>query len=441
MNLSRRWTAVILLSALFFVSYVDRLALVVLIEPLKQDLHIDDVQVGFLVGTAAAVIGMGFLAPLSRAADISNRRNLIAAGAVIWNLTTIASGFTTNYWELLICRMGVALGEAALMPAAMSLIADLFTREQRGAPVGIFILGGGVGASGAVLVTGATLGMMSSTAAHGLPVIGDFPPWRMTLIALGAAGLVVGALFFLLVREPRRVDLGEGKVPLRDLGRHMRENTATYLPFLSAGGINALTNLGVIAWYVSNLVRTYGLTPAQAGLLFGIVSVVGTAIGCVGMPTLATRLNLRGRHNGPVWVILVAVCLFGPLMVLSLNAPTATLSLAFMAPAFLLQIGAGAVITGSIPTLPPPRMRGQMMAVYLWVAGGAALGIGPVLVAFLSERLFPGPEGVGKALMALIILLTPIEALALILSLRPFERTAARAAAIEDAASQAANRA
>src|SRR3546814_3504386 len=126
-----RWRVVTIFALLYVVSFVDRLILALLVEPLKADLGISDTQIGLLIGTAFALLYAFLGVPIAWLVDRGNRTRIAAAGILVWSLATVGSGFVSSYSELLPLRMCLALGEAVLSPVYVSLIVDHFRREDR----------------------------------------------------------------------------------------------------------------------------------------------------------------------------------------------------------------------------------------------------------------------------------------------------------------------
>ena len=123
-----RFTLAVLTIA-YVVSFIDRQALSLLVEPIRRDLGLSDMQIGLLQGLAfAAVYAIAGL-PLGRAADQFSRRNVILAGVAFWSLMTSCCGVARSFGSLLLCRGGVGVGEAALSPACTRCCRTAFRRE------------------------------------------------------------------------------------------------------------------------------------------------------------------------------------------------------------------------------------------------------------------------------------------------------------------------
>jgi len=405
----RAWTVVGFLAAFYIISYVDRLIFALLIDPIKAELGVTDTQIGLLVGTSFALFYTLFGLPLSRVADRANRRNLIFFGALLWNGMTAASAFAEDFAMLLFLRIGVALGEAVLLPAAMSLIGDLFERERRSLPTSVFVGVGATGGAGALIVGAAGLQFVSQPWVAQLPLVGHLEPWRLTLLLLGGPGVLVALAWRLIAREPPRTGgPGGPQAPIGELFAHMGRVWGGYFGLFGAAAMIATLNLGVLAWYPTHLVRTYAMPASQAGYLFGLIGVVTTLVGGLAVPALADRLNRGGRNDGFIWAAAASVALLTPLLIMALTAPTAWLSLTLAGPAFLVMIGMGIMCTATVPMLPPAHLRGQVSAAYLLVANTVGLGAGPLIVAVLSDQVFPGADGLGRSLVAMVCLLAPL---------------------------------
>ena len=120
------WVVTILLLIAFTFSFVDRQVLNLLVEPIRLDLQVTDTQISFLQGLAFAVTYILMSVPLGRMVDKYNRVGIMIGGVLVWSATTIACGLSKTYSQLLCARFGVGAGEAALSPAAWSVLSDYF---------------------------------------------------------------------------------------------------------------------------------------------------------------------------------------------------------------------------------------------------------------------------------------------------------------------------
>src|ERR1700676_3981231 len=136
----RNYLLAVLVVILAF-NFVDRLALGLLLQNIKADLHLSDTQLGILTGIAFALFYSVMGIPIARWADRGNLVTIITFTVALWGAAVAVCSLAAGFWQLLIIRIGVAVGEAGCHPPAFSLIADYFTRAERPRVVAIYMLG------------------------------------------------------------------------------------------------------------------------------------------------------------------------------------------------------------------------------------------------------------------------------------------------------------
>src|SRR5581483_12417678 len=197
------WYTVFVLMICYTLSYRDRQILAFLVGPMEQDLGISDTQVGLLQGAAFVLVYSVFGLPMGALADRFNRRNIVAAGVVVWSLMTSLSSVARTFLALPVARMGVGIGEATLSPCAFSMITDSFPRERLGGALSVYTMGIQLGSGLALIIGGLVAQTVSQMPPVALPLVGAIAAWRLTFLVVGAPGLLI-ALLLLTVREPVR---------------------------------------------------------------------------------------------------------------------------------------------------------------------------------------------------------------------------------------------
>ncbi|MBW8815321.1 MAG: MFS transporter [Caulobacterales bacterium] len=392
-----------LLSLLYVISFADRLVLSVLVGPIKQELGASDAQLGLLMGLSFAGVYSVLCLVLARVADRGDRRNLIVAGVVIWSLTTIACAFAPNFLTLALCRTGVGIGEAALTPAALSMIASLFPAERRHGPISVFLAAGVLGATGGFMMAAAALDLVHAGDLAQLPFLAHLSSWRVVMLVMGAPGLVLAALLALTVREPPRPPAPAEASSAGEVLREFALNRRLYLAIFAGLGFIQLMAYALGAWYPAILVRGYALTPSQAGYLFGALGATFGVGGALAVPALVASLAKRGRRDA--FAAVGAVCLLAaaPCVIAGLLWPSASGSLAWMAPSLFLLIGGGTLPAVAVQVIAPSRVRAQVTAVYFLGVNFIGLGGAPWLVGALSDRL-PGASPLATGLAIVVAL-------------------------------------
>lgn len=371
-------------------AYLDRQIIVVLIEPLRIDMGINDTQAGLIQGFAFALFFAVAGIPLGRLVDRTNRRNLLICGILAWSVMTIACGLATNFTQLFIARMGVGVGEAVLAPATFSLLADYFRPHRRGVPMGAMMTGASVGNGISILLGGSILQAMANRPAPVLPLVGEVAPWQMVFFAVGTPGVLV-ALLMLTVKEPeRRERVTTGKAKLSLLS-YARRHPRAFLCTCFAYGLNNIPGYGIAIWAPVLLIRVYGMAPTTVGLIVGaILLVTGPLSGTLG-GALADRMVRRWPDNGRLGVLMVTMpilFLFTLLFLFPGNVWLAILAFAAV-PVF------GPLVTGSsfaaMQEMVPNELRGETMAVSSLLNNLLGLGVATTAIGLVTDYVFRDP--------------------------------------------------
>jgi MFS family permease len=393
----RAWTTVAILMVAYVLSFIDRQILNLLVGPIRRDLLISDTQMSLLMGLSFALFYTVCGIPLGRLADTRSRRGLIAIGILFWSAATAACGMARLYWQFLICRIGVGVGEAALSPAAYSLIADSFPAERRATAISVYSMGVYLGSGLAFLFGGLVIKLASAQGDVLLPIVGEVRPWQLIFLALGAAGV----LFTLLaVTEPARRGVGAGVVvPLADVGRYIRANKRTVLCHNFGFAGLAFAGYGSAAWVPTFFIRTYGWDAGQVGIVYGSIVAVFGCLGIVFGGRLADWMAKRGRSDANMRVGLYAAIGAAPCVVAFPLMDEALWAVLLMAPTvFCLSMPFG-VAPAAIQEIMPNSMRGQASAIYLFVITLIGLGIGPTAVALVTDYVLADDQALRYSLL------------------------------------------
>lgn len=392
----RAWLFVGLLFLAGICSVIDRAALNFVVDPVRHDLGIGDQQIGLLQGLAFGLFYAFMGVPMGLAADRVSRRNLVAGGIALWSLATIGSGLAQSFGELFVARLLVGLGEAALSPAAISLIADLFPPDRRGRPISVFMVGQGLASGLAISLTGLILTMAAGGAFNHLPLLGGLAPWRLAFVWFGAGGLVIAALLMLLVREPDRQGVGERvqSRPGAAEAAYLWRNRSVLLPLYFGFAVCFTAAYGAGSWLPTMLMREYGATPAFLGKWLGPFSMAFSAIGPLLGGVLLDRSMRAGQTRARFAILALAPLCAMPAM-LAMLAPSAEGAAILAASANAVFAVIGTVMLASLQLLFPPRMRGSAVAITLVLNTVLGATVGPLAIAMVTEQVLGDPALVG----------------------------------------------
>ena len=400
------WWVVTIFALAAVLQYTDRQILSLLVDPIRADLAISDTQISVLQGAAFAVLYSFIGLPLGRAADMLPRRSIIIAGIVLWSLATAACGLATAYGQLLLARICVGIGEAALAPAAVSMIADYFPPARRGTAIGAFLMGQVIGGGAAIAIGGYLLDLAQQGAFAWLPGIGTAAPWRIVLILVGIPGVPVAALL-LSVPEPARrragVDGRPGRaLPLRAVAAGFRMRTASLVPLYIATALFSVGDYALLAWSPAHLARNYAFAPGEIGAVLGGLAIATGILGTIGGGYAADRLAIRGGARARLQIVLGSA-LFGALGACVGFAPSAPVFLAILTVWMLASAVSGTVAITAVLELLPNEMRGIGTSLIAFCNTILGLGTGPTLVALATDDIFGSENSVGLA-MTLVVL-------------------------------------
>lgn len=423
------WYVVGVLLLAYTLSFVDRMILSLLVAPIRAALDISDTEVSLLIGLAFALFYTLLGLPIAWIADRWNRRNLIVSGVALWSVMTAACGFAGSYATLFLARMGVGVGEAALSPAAYSMLSDMFPRDKLARAMAVYSIGVPLGSGVAMILGSFVVQAVLAAPMVDLPLIGSVEAWRTIFPWVAAPGLLV-CLLLLTVREPLRRGLRQAGT--RDAAApgflaHLKAQRVALGALFAGMALIGLVMYGVIAWVPTFFARTYGMDVSEAGLWFGLIMATGGAAGLVMGGTLADRMFARGVADAHLRVMRLSILLGGPPLLAAALMPDAMLAFAMLALAFpmLTMHGVGTV---ALQFITPNEYRARVTALYFFVVNLTGLGFGPMLMALLTDHLF-GDDGALRYSIALVTgVALPLAAIILTAGFSAFARDLAKTA-------------
>ncbi len=399
------WYVVGVLTLAYVVSFIDRQILSLLVGPIQADMDISDKQMGLLMGLTFAVFYTLFGIPLGRLADTSNRRNVIAAGIFLWSLMTAGCGLARTFGQLALMRVGVGVGEAALSPSAYSLIADYFPPQRRSTAMSIYTIGIYVGSGLAFILGGVVTTFSESQQYFELPFYGSIRSWQLVFLIVGLPGLLVALLLF-TVREPIRKGARqptEGAVPaqtatMTEVWGYLRDNWGTFLCLNLGIAMITLNAYSMTAWVPAMFTRRHHWSPLNTGLTFGVIIAASGTLGLLTGGRLADWFSERGRTDANMRVAALAALALLPFGLAFPLVPSGTWAAVLLAPALFFSSIPFGVAPAAIQRMMPNTMRAQATAVYLFVINLIGMGLGPTVVATLTEDVFHDKKSVHYSL-------------------------------------------
>jgi MFS family permease len=399
-SLTYPWYMVSLCMLAYIFSFIDRQVITLLIEPIRADLQISDTQFSLLHGLAFAMMYAIAGIPIARMADSRSRPAIISAGIFVWSLATVLCGTAKSFVQLFLARMAVGVGEAALSPAAYSMITDSFPKSKLGVALGVYSSGSFLGGGLAFIIGGAAIAIVEQWGVQSLPLIGDIKPWQMTFFIVGLPGLLVAALFYITIKDPERKGVSADSTAfsfsevLRYVGQHKATFTAHYRGF----GFLSLALFALMNWAPAYFLRKYEMPIRDVGLYLGLVVLIGNTAGVLVSGWLTDYFTRRGYRDAPMRAgmigcigIVIPVILFS--QVAGFAGSLALLAIAMFFASFPLATSAAA-----LQLMAPNRMRAQVTALFFLSLNILGITGGTTLVALTTDFVFQDDTMVGYSM-------------------------------------------
>jgi predicted MFS family arabinose efflux permease len=413
-----RLYVLLILTLVYTFNHIDRQVLVILLEPIRNDLKLEDWHLGLLSGLGFAAIYSTIGIPIAIWADRGVRRDIVALALGVWSFMTVLSGLAQTYWHLLFARMGVGLGEAGGTPPATSMIADLYPPSQRATALGVYTLGIGLG-----ILAGFPLG----------GYVYELYGWRAAFFVAGAPGLVLALVVWLTVKEPKR---GVSEARMEAARPTVRQTFAfmlgqpSFLWLLAGCMLICVSANAFLAWTSPLLIRTHGVSVGEVSLPLGLLVGGLGGLGAIVIGAICDRLSRTDLRWRP-WTILVCAVAGLPFTWAFLQAASIGQAYLFNAvPSFVGLIYASVAYTAA-QELVGVKMRATASAFTLFCLTLLGIGGGPTLVGFLSSHFAAdGPAVSLKRALEIMLLFNAASVACLCMSSITYRRDAERARAL-----------
>ena len=394
----------------FIFSLIDRQILNLLVIPIQNDLLLSDTQISLLQGFAFVITYVLLSVPIGRLVDKFNRIKIMISGVVVWSITTFTCGLSRNFYELLFARMGVGAGEAALSPAAWSVLADYFRPERLSFPISIYLMGPYLGAGLAMILGAYVLDLTSGREAIYIPLIGSLAPWQITFIIVSLPGIIITGLL-LTVKEPKRKNIKSNleKIPnWSEVISFMLLNKRIYTSLHIATPFLVIMLYGLQAWSPTILVRVYDWELSDAGRVYGLIALFFGSTGVISGPFLSKVLKNLSISSSSLKVCVLGVSLAGisiSLLPFQNDSFYALICIAIASFCIPLPL---ALVTTIMQEVTPNPMRGVVNGMYVVSTNVIGLAIGPFLVAFGTDYIFNDPNLIAYSLSLVAVIVAPI---------------------------------
>jgi len=384
-----KWFVVAMLWCVCFLNYADRQLIFTVFPVLSKEFHVNDAALSVL--TASFMCAYALFGPVAgMIADRVPRRGLVLGALAFWSATTAAIAYVQEYGWLVAGVAASGLAEAFYFPSALSMIADYHGAETRSRAM-------------AFHQSSVYVGSIAGGAAAGY--IGQYYGWRMGFRSFGLAGMALGCVLWLLLKEPMR-GMSDGAVKMQATRerliagwRELAGNCAAWLLVLVFIGANFVAMI-VTVWMPTYLFRAFHMNLAMAGLngaaYLQLASVVGTVCGGVAADQLAR--SRQGDRGARMYVQALGLACGAPFLFLSGWVSALAVVLAAMIGFGLFKGVYDSNIWAALYDVTPMERRGSALGIMNslgWLGGAAA----QVCIGLASERF-----GLGECLSATAVI-------------------------------------
>jgi predicted MFS family arabinose efflux permease len=385
----------LVLGALLFINiigYVDRSLLLGFSPQITHDLALSNTQFGLLTG-AVWVLSYGVMAIVCGSlADRYSRTRIIAVGMLIWSACTVASGLADNFGQMVVARIFVASGEAALVPAGTALLADLFDERRRSTANGLFFTGIPLGIGLAYLLSG---------------LVGATLGWRMSFFVLGGVGASMAVGLWFIDDDARAGAIAAAAHGHRGPRAQLRALCDAFArrPVLIYAIVGFVCVHFVVAanYFVQLwLVRELGADQPSIARQIGLLQIVFGCVGAVGGGLLSDWIARRTRHTAALLpIVSLTLCL--PLMIgCRLAGAGQAMLYVGLAASFLLPFSIYGSTIGIFQQAAPAAVRSTVIGVAMMSLNVVTMAAGTLFAGWLGDRL----AGTGNATPLTWVMLT-----------------------------------
>lgn len=410
------WPMVAIFMAFYFLSFVDRAIISLMVEPIERDLQLTDIEMGLLLGPAFGLLYAIAGFPIGWLLDRYSRRWIATIMVGFWGCATTISGFAHSFHVLFASRLGIGAGEAALSPAAYTMIAEQIPKERLSTAYSIYASGAFLGGGMAIVGGGLVVHALEDAHRITLPFLGQFYPWQVVFLIVGGLTVICAPLALLLKEEVRHAAAAkkpEGAAHKDGFVALLRRDPLFYLGYPFAfGSINVMVT-AFIAWTPTFMSRTYGWGTGDISFSYGMTQGCAGVAGLIATGSLVQWLYNRGMADAHVRVPAIGLCITVPALIIGIWSGSPVLFLISSTLFWGLTYTYAGYAPAALQLGTPAQFRARIGALYITFLAVMGTFIGPTTVSWITESVFQDKARIGMSLIIVMLIWTPISLLAL----------------------------
>ena len=405
MNIDKRtWYIVGVLFLAYTCSFFDRNVLNILVTSIKLDFDISDTQISLLQGASFAIFYVTVGLFIASLADRFSRKWIIVVGLIIWSVMTSAGAFASSFATLFVFRIGVGVGEAALTPAATSMLGDLFPKNRLNSAISIYAAAPYFGSALALYFGAMALDYFTANPAVALPIVGVREPWQSTFCLVGLPGIAIALVVAMTISEPsRKKSVAVVTSTAADFVRFINARKGVYARHFAGFAMFSLAGYALVSWLPTYFVRAFNMSNSEIGAWLGIALFFSGTVGIVSGGVIGDWYTAK-RVDAPIRLGIVATvgtAVFGAILFLASDPSVAMF--AIYPTLFFATLPLGTALA-ALQIITPSNLRARTTALYLFVDAMIGLGLGPTAVALFTDYAYRDEAKLGLSIMTVMLI-------------------------------------
>ncbi|WP_321393680.1 MFS transporter [Emcibacter sp.] len=425
----KAWYCVFVLALAVMVNFLDRGILTLLVEPIKRDLNLTDVQMSLIMGFAFTFFYSILGLPVARMVDRRSRKKIMAAGIAIWSLMTAFCGLASSFWQLFMCRVGVGVGETTSGPSAYSLLSDYFPPSKLPRAIAGMNLGFVAGSGLAMVLGGAVIGFIGDKEVT-VPVLGSLRNWQVVLMLVGLPGLIVAALMLTVSEPPRHGVVVKESQPVGDVFKFIYSYWPIYIPLFLGLAMRSAQMFGMQMWGPAFYMRTFDWGPEIIGYVSGVSIMISMPLGLFLGSWFAEYYYKKGYADANMRVVVYSTLISIPLSIIAPLMPDPWIVAGMGIVNFVFMGMAAPVENAAIQTVTPNKYRGQVTFLFLFTMNVIGMGLGPLMIGSMTQYIF-GEDGIRYALVLSAAIIGPLATYIFWYGMKPYGKAIAAGGLLE----------
>lgn len=420
------WATLLVLQLCLVLSFIDRMVINLMVDPIREDLGISDTQVSLLMGFSFVIFYVLMGIPIAKLADRYNRKRIIISTVAIWSVFTMMCGFAGSFALLFLARVGVGAGEGGYSPASYSMIGDYFSRKDYPLATSIYGTGIFIG-TGAAFLLGATLFKYLTVTKLDFPILDQLQPWQQCFVLVGLPGLLLLPIL-MLIKEPARKNIAAlsdaagpaaNEAKLADLIAFAKSRQTALLGHVVGYSLFTIAIYAVMSWVATFYFRVRADEIEFAGTTLGWYYIIFGPAGVIAGAKIVEALHRRDHQDAIFKASTGAATVLVPIVWLIILLPGNWSFLALAAQVFFSAFPFGGA-AAALLLITPNQFRAQVSAIYLLTVTLTGLGLGPLAVALLTDHIFKDTMMVGYSIATVTTICFSASAIAFVLTRKAY---------------------